>query len=104
MPRLTNPTNGPKGVWIADAKTLGGGDTVWIEPNAYQDVPSLSKAERASFELAGGVVSDNPLDHDGDGKAGGNVISARPLSDLVSEDAHKIETTKRGPGRPPKAE
>lgn len=73
MPRLTNPTNGTKGAWVAAPGALFGGQTLWIEPNKYVDVPSINEAERASFEAIGGVVTDDPLDHDGDGEKGGSV-------------------------------
>ena len=77
MPRLTNPTDGIKGAWIVSPGDLFGGRTVWIEPKESVDVPKITDAERKSFESVGGVVTDNPMDHDGDGKMGGNVTARR---------------------------
>ena len=98
MPRLTNPTNGPKGAWITEPGALFGGSTVWVESNAYVDVKSISKAERQSFEAAGGAVVDNPLDPDGDGKMGGSVAAVVDARKDNKDDAPAVKR-----GRPPKA-
>lgn len=88
MPRLTNPTDGIKGAWLVDPDALFGGKSVWIEPNGFVDVKSITASERKSFEAVGGVVTNDPMDHDGDGKMGGSVVTA-------------AEAPRRG--RPPKA-
>jgi hypothetical protein len=99
MPRLANPSLGPKGVWIAERGALMGGSTVWVEPNEYVDVEKLTDGERASFIASGGVVIDDPMDPDGDGKMGGAVHPPEPV---LGEPGFTDTPPPPRRGRPPK--
>ena len=75
MTKLTNPTAGPKGIWVPEKDAAYGGSMLWVEPGETVEVQGIPEPYLQGFTASGGVV--------------------------VTDEPSPV---KRGPGRPPKAE